>query len=102
MRIQVTWIIYPLLNPDGYAYSWNVDRLWRKNRRFNQGSTCIGVDLNRNYDINWMEEGTSSNPCSNTYGGTESFSESESQAHRNDIINMINQNKTIKGESSLV
>ena len=33
----------------------NGDRLWRKNRRLNTGSTCRGVDQNRNYDSHWNE-----------------------------------------------
>ena len=32
-------------------YTWTNDRLWRKNRR--PGTTCDGVDLNRNYNIKW-------------------------------------------------
>ena len=32
------------------------DRLWRKNRSINQGSSCVGTDLNRNYDHNWSGE----------------------------------------------
>ena len=29
---SITWVIYPLLNPDGYYYSYTRDRFWRKNR----------------------------------------------------------------------
>jgi len=29
------------------------DRYWRKNRRPNEGYDCIGVDLNRNFDVAW-------------------------------------------------
>ena len=36
-------------NPDGYEYSINQDRYWRKNRAPNSGSSCYGTDLNRNW-----------------------------------------------------
>ena len=36
-------------------YTWNSDRLWRKNKR--KGNTCDGVDLNRNYPDNWAMVG---------------------------------------------
>jgi hypothetical protein len=29
------------------------DRMWRKNRTPNSGSTCVGTDLNRNFDEMW-------------------------------------------------
>ncbi|CAG8598106.1 1116_t:CDS:2 [Ambispora gerdemannii] len=50
---KVEFIIIPIVNPDGYVYTWidpsnNVYRLWRKNRRVNSDSS-IGVDLNRNW-----------------------------------------------------
>ena len=34
-------------------YTWTNDRLWRKNRRIIEGSSCDGVDLNRNYNDHW-------------------------------------------------
>ncbi|CAD5116369.1 DgyrCDS5267 [Dimorphilus gyrociliatus] len=74
-----------IMNPDGYVYSWQDSdtRLWRKNRSPNVGSSCVGTDLNRNYDANWLSDGTSTNPCSFTYGGTSAASEKETQAAQN-------------------
>ena len=56
---HIHWIILPCLNPDGYRYSYTSERYWRKNRNTNGGSSCKGVDLNRNYDIQWGLFGTS-------------------------------------------
>lgn len=77
--------IQPLVNPDGYQYSMDRYRLWRKNRKRN-GLFCNGVDLNRNYDYSWNTGGSSSNPCSETYHGTKGFSEVETQVSRDAII----------------
>jgi murein tripeptide amidase MpaA len=63
-------IILPVFNPDGYEYTWTNDRLWRKTRRPNSGSSCIGTDPNRNWNDHWGQAGTSTNPCAETYGGT--------------------------------
>ena len=79
-----------MLNPDGYAFTWDGDRMWRKNRNPNNGSSCKGVDLNRNYDAEWMHAGSSSSKCSSVYAGTSAFSEPESQAHRDDMLNITN------------
>ena len=43
----------PVMNPDGYTYSWEEDRFWRKSRNVNEDSACMGTDLNRNYDQSW-------------------------------------------------
>ncbi len=71
--------LMPCVNPDGYAYSWSTDRLWRKNRRLNDGGS-YGVDLNRNWGYMWGYAGSSSAPASMTYRGTDPFSEPESSA----------------------
>jgi len=69
------WVV-PMANPDGYSYTWNTNRLWRKNRRPNVGGT-YGVDLNRNWDDHWGGLGSSDLPSSDTYRGTAPFSEPE-------------------------
>ena len=78
----------PVVNPDGYLYNEKTDPngggFWRKNRKNGNG-----VDNNRNYDYFldgnpgdgiWGGEGTSSDPNSDIYPGTEAFSEVENQA----------------------
>ncbi|XP_064645163.1 carboxypeptidase B-like [Lineus longissimus] len=77
--------IMPNANPDGYEYSWNMNRMWRKTvtPQYDLGSPCIGVDPNRNWDYQWMAAGASSNPCSDGYGGRSAFSEVETQAMSN-------------------
>jgi len=79
--------IMPLLNPDGYEYSHQTYRLWRKNKKINVGSSCLGVDLNRNYGYRWMTGGASSDPCSETYAGKSQDSEAETKA----VINALKQ-----------
>ncbi|MDP7008360.1 MAG: M14 family zinc carboxypeptidase [Phycisphaerales bacterium] len=77
-------IIVPIVNPDGYEYTYELggDRFWRKNRRNNSGS-CEGVDLNRNWDIDWNGgDSTSTSTCSDVYVGPSVFSEPETQAMR--------------------
>ncbi|CAN9498429.1 unnamed protein product [Ophioblennius macclurei] len=72
--------ILPVLNPDGYHYTWTTNRMWRKNRSISKGSGCVGVDLNRNFDANWCTEGASPDPCTEIYCGAFPESEPESQA----------------------
>lgn len=67
--------VVPMQNPDGYAYSWQGERYWRKNRR-----DGVGVDLNRNWGYEWGGEGASPNPGDENYRGTGPFSEPETQA----------------------
>jgi len=81
----------PCVNPDGYIYNEtnfpNGGGLWRKNRRRNSDGS-FGVDLNRNYGDKWGHDdiGSSSVPVSETYRGTEPFSEVETQAIREFVM----------------
>ncbi len=70
--------IIPIVNPDGYVYTWEEDRWWRKNRQTNIGSDCVGTDLNRNWNYDWNgNESTSEDPCSYIYVGDSPFSAPE-------------------------
>lgn len=66
----------PVVNPDGYVYTWTTFRLWRKNRRDN-GDGTFGVDLNRNWSYEWGGVGSSPDPGNNLYRGPAPFSEPE-------------------------
>jgi len=73
------YIIVPVVNPDGYAYTWSTNRMWRKNRS-RSSSRCSGADLNRNFDHSFGGEGSSSDPCSHIYSGAYPTSEPETRA----------------------
>ena len=92
----------PTFNPDGHEYvfsgescqNYNDPMLWRKNKRDNNNNGQFdsygdGVDLNRNFGYLWGLDdiGSSPNPSSETYRGTSAFSEPESQAIRDFVIN---------------
>ena len=66
-----SFAMFPLLNQDGYYYTWSNDRLWRKNRTPSEDGPCIGTDLNRNADVAWGATGSSDNTCSQV--GSKSF-----------------------------
>jgi murein tripeptide amidase MpaA len=86
--------VLALINPDGRAFSQSsaANAMWRKNRRPPaSGSTCMGVDLNRNFDLAWDFEryyddagdaavSASNDPCDfQVYVGPSAASEPESQ-----------------------
>ncbi len=87
------WFVL-VANPDGYQYTFDVERLWRKNLRDNDGDGQItnadGVDLNRNFDEHWNydEEGSSSQFSSETFRGAGPASEPETQAMQG-LLNRI-------------
>jgi Zinc carboxypeptidase/Immune inhibitor A peptidase M6 len=80
------WFL-PVANPDGYQYTFDHERLWRKNLHDNDGDGQItgsdGVDPNRNFPEHWNydDEGSSSAASSETYRGTAARSEPETQAY---------------------
>uniref|UniRef100_A0A8C5QRZ5 Carboxypeptidase A1 n=1 Tax=Leptobrachium leishanense TaxID=445787 RepID=A0A8C5QRZ5_9ANUR len=84
-------------NPDGYAYTHATDRMWRKTRSPNTGSTCVGTDPNRNWDAGFGGGGSSSNPCAETYRGRAAHSEPEVKA----IVDFVRSHGRIKGFVSI-
>ncbi|MFG0330897.1 MAG: M14 family metallopeptidase [Phycisphaerales bacterium] len=64
--------IIPVVNPDGYEFSWDRDRMWRKNRRGG-----YGVDTNRNWSVGWGGPGAGTQTQMQTYRGEYAFSEPE-------------------------
>ena len=73
--------VIPVVNPDGYAYSWTDERYWRKNRRGG-----VGVDTNRNFGHGWGGEGSSDVAEDENYAGESAFSEPESATVRDFVL----------------
>uniref|UniRef100_K7GCZ0 Peptidase M14 domain-containing protein n=2 Tax=Pelodiscus sinensis TaxID=13735 RepID=K7GCZ0_PELSI len=71
--------------------------MWRKTRSVRAGSSCIGVDPNRNWDAGFGGAGSSSNPCSETYRGPFAHSESEVKA----IVDFVKSHGNIKAFISI-
>ncbi|XP_037692080.1 carboxypeptidase A5 isoform X2 [Choloepus didactylus] len=84
-------------NPDGFAFTHSMNRLWRKNKSTRPGIFCIGVDLNRNWKSGFGGNGSNSNPCSETYHGPAPQSEPEVAA----IVNFIRDHGNIKALISI-
>ncbi|XP_059183902.1 carboxypeptidase O-like [Centropristis striata] len=80
MMKNMDFYVTPVLNVDGYLFSWSDDRLWRKNRSPGPSAGCYGTDLNRNFDANWGTLGVSNNCSSQIYPGAQPVSEPEAQA----------------------
>jgi len=77
---NLTIAVVPVLNVDGYMYTFSNDRMWRKNRQPNERSNCVGTDLNRNWGYRWAP---GSNPCDETYPGVTAFTGPETNAVKN-------------------
>ncbi len=83
--------LVPVSNPDGFAFTWSDDRLWRKTRTINSNGT-IGVDINRNWGEAWGydDDGSSGSGSSAVFRGPVPFSESETVALRDMMLNHSN------------
>lgn len=110
---NTTWYFMPILNPDGYVYSHKYDRFWRKTRSrhisrrngiIDSAMTwlqqkkvatrvCYGVDLDRNWHYQWGKRGSSKSACNELYAGPGPFSEPESKALSDFLIDYRKQIK---------
>ncbi|CAK6442913.1 unnamed protein product [Pipistrellus nathusii] len=88
---HVDFYVMPVVNVDGYDYTWKMDRMWRKNRSVHENNRCTGTDLNRNFaSKHWCEKGASSFSCSEIYCGLFPESEPEVKAVANFLRRNIN------------
>jgi murein tripeptide amidase MpaA len=72
---------FPVVNPDGFIYSQTSDRMWRKNRASVSGNSCLGTDINRNWNYQWSSTGgASTSPCAQDFKGSGAASAAETKA----------------------
>uniref|UniRef100_A0ACB8FMV4 Carbamoyl-phosphate synthase (Glutamine-hydrolyzing) cpa2 n=1 Tax=Sphaerodactylus townsendi TaxID=933632 RepID=A0ACB8FMV4_9SAUR len=89
--------LLPVANPDGYVFSHTKNRMWRKTRSKVPGSSCVGVDPNRNWDAGFGGPGASKNPCSDSYHGPSPNSEVEVRS----IVDFVKNHGNIKAFISI-
>ncbi|PVH23810.1 hypothetical protein CXQ85_004104 [Candidozyma haemuli] len=94
---QLDFLFIPVLNPDGYVYSWETDRLWRKNRQPVEGGdegSCRGVDIDHSFDYHWTP--SSESVCSEDYAGKIPFEAYEARVW-DEYLNKTNEAHHIHG-----
>lgn len=84
-------------NPDGYVFTHTSNRMWRKTRSRLPGTSCRGVDPNRNWDAGFGGPGASQNPCSDSYHGPSPHSEVEVE----NVVNFVRSHGNFKSFISI-
>ncbi|MCB9488598.1 MAG: hypothetical protein H6684_07705 [Deltaproteobacteria bacterium] len=84
--------IVPSANPDGHQYDMDQGLVyWRKNRSETSLEDCPGVDINRNFPVDFGGEGASDEVCDELYHGASALSEIEAQA----LVQLIDDNPNL-------
>lgn len=91
---KLDFLFIPVLNPDGYDYTWTHDRLWRKNRQDTGSGDCVGIDIDHSFDYHWTRSQDS--PCGEEYSGEEPFQAYELKIWDN-YLNQTNHEHKIYG-----
>ncbi|RLV94183.1 putative metallocarboxypeptidase ECM14 [Spathaspora sp. JA1] len=91
---ELDFLFIPVGNPDGYEYTWNADRLWRKNRQQTVEPNCIGIDLDHSYDYHWTK--STDWACGEEYSGETPFEAIESRIWE-EYLNNTNHDHKIWG-----
>ncbi|CAI5758532.1 unnamed protein product [Candida verbasci] len=85
---NLDFLFIPISNPDGYAYTWSTDRLWRKNRQETTVPKCFGIDIDHSYDYHWTK--SSDWACGDEYSGEVPFEAFESKIWEHYLNNTNN------------
>lgn len=95
---EFDWVFIPTTNPDGYAKTWEDDRLWRKNTQNTSVQFCQGYDIDRSFAFEWDGDSTKGNPCSESFAGESPFQAIEALSLSNWVRNeTINNNVSFVG-----
>lgn len=88
---KLDFLFVPVMNPDGYAYTWTHDRLWRKNRQ--TSGLCTGLDIDHSFNFHWTP---SEDACGEEYAGSRPLEAHEARIWNN-YLNTTNTNHKIWG-----
>lgn len=94
---KLSIIFVPVVNPDGFEYTWTTDRLWKKNRQSTGVAICSGIDINESLNFN-DSQGQTTSQCSENYGGKSQYEALEAR-HVASLMNKTSTWNVINFES---